>query len=400
MYYQAACNNILKPTHLCGGRLSLTLSRKLDLRLMKILFLLFAVLSSADTLAAEDVWTAFWDKENYKRGFKDVDGNIKITPKFMGMTQATEFKNIVAVMEENEGEFDAYYLLKNGDRVKEVKMFTFDNSFDCESDNKIRFRDKKTDAMGYLSAKGAIAIPPTYNFGQPFSNGLTSVIKGATLSCHNGKPFGPENRCEHAHWKGGEKLVIDAKNKILLKNVFLSHELDRHSLSISKDPIESEIIESFRGIDGNYLNFVNTEKHFEMWFRKNILGDIKRSNIEMHSFEEVAQFKSGRGWYKKPKRQFWRENHQEIIKALNLLNANDSSFFVSIDGINQFIFEEDKYKPYYSQCYNLIANRHPTLSVIADHEHAGSKVQNIFEFLRINDTYKIISITLRTGDLI
>lgn len=174
--------------------------------MFRYLICLFFFLFLADSNATESNWTAFWDDERYKRGFKDESGVVWIPPKFMGMSQATEFKNIIAVMEELEGSYDAYYLLKNGKRIQNVKMFVFDNSFDCESDNKIRFRDEVTGDMGYLDGKGKVSIPAIYNFGQPFANGLASVIKGATLTCMDGSPFSSENRCEHAHWKGGEHL--------------------------------------------------------------------------------------------------------------------------------------------------------------------------------------------------
>ena len=363
------------------------------------IFHLILLLCFIEAQANDDAWTAFWDKDNYKYGFKDKNGAIKIPPKFMGMSQAIEFKNIIAVMEEKDGNYDAYYLLKNGERVKNVKMFIFDNSFDCESENKIRFRDEKTDSMGYLDGYGNIAIPAMYSIGQPFANGLASVLKGASLTCMNGKPFSVNNRCEHPHWKGGVSLVINTNNDTVIQGLSLESELDRYSLTISHEPSKSKEIESFKGLNGKYYNFINTKKHFEIWFNENILGDLSDVSLRTHTFEQVTLFDREKGWYKQPGQKFWKNNYEAVRKTLSYLKNNTSSFFVSMDSLNSGIYEEEQYKAYYAQCYNQYANKHPTLSVIAGREFEGSYVQDVFEFLKIKDTYKLISMTLRTSKL-
>lgn len=367
--------------------------------MMKAYLFLIITFLSLTSDAKEDTWIAFWDEENHKMGFKDAQGKVKIPPKFLGMTQAREFKNIIAVMEEKDGIYDAYYLLKNGNQIKNVKMFTYDNSFDCESDGKIRFREKVSGAMGYLNDKGDIAIPPIYNTGEPFVNGLASVIKGASLFCQNGEAFSPENRCEHAIWKGGNSLIIDSSNRVVIEGMSLSHELERYSLSISEQPKSSEIIESFQGVNGKYFNFLNIKKHFELWFRKNVLSDLSKANLERLTFDEVALYSGNKGWYKQPNQTFWKNNYGKVRNALNELNKSNSSFFVTLDSINQFIYKEEKYKSFYSYCYNQASNRNPILSVISNNSVKGSSVQNVYNFLKLQDGYELLSITLRTAKI-
>lgn len=360
---------------------------------------LFFFLFFQSSNAAERDWTVFWDDEHYKQGFKDERGIVRIPPKFMGATQATRFKNIIAVMEELEGNYDSYYLLKSGERVEGVKMFVFDNSFDCESDNKIRYRDTVTGHMGYLDGNGKISVPAVYNFGQPFANGFASVTKGATLTCTGGKPFSLKNQCEHPHWKGGEHLVINASNEVVLEGISLGVEIDRYSLTITKKPLKTSGVESLKGVDGKYYNFINTKKHFYKWFYAEFLGDLSRGSLEDYTFDEVALFNPQAGWYKQPKKQFWNSNYKPVRKSLGLLKNESASFFVTIDNLHQGIYEEEKYHSYYTQCYNLYGNKTPVLSVVADLKHEGSSVQNIFEFLKMEDGYRLISITLRTDRL-
>lgn len=364
-------------------------------RLKKYLCILVTLLSF-NTVANEDIWTAFYEQESNKVGFKDTAGNVKIPPRFEGMTQATEFKNIIAVAEERDGKYEAYYLLKNGTEINDVRMFTNDNSFDCESDEKIRFRDKDSGSMGYLDKHGSVAVPAIYNTGDPFVNGLASVIKGAELFCHNGKAFTSDNICEHAHWKGGDKLVIDSNNSVIIKGVSLGHELDLYSVFNSETADNSEVTDSFKGVNGTYFNFVNVKKHFENWFRTKILSDLSKSNFQQLTFEEITLYSGNTGWYKQPKEIFWNNNYEKVKSALIPLIKGKTSFFVGLDSINKFIYKEEKYKPYYSSCFNQLANRHPIVSVISDHNHNGSAVQNIYDFIKLQDRYELLSITLRT----
>ncbi len=375
---------------------------------IKILQLVGFLLISPLSYATEDVWTAFWDDEHYKRGFKDKNGKVRIPPKFMGMTQATVFKNIIAVMEEKgegvkggeyERSYDSYYLLKDGRRIDSVDMFTFDNSFDCESDGKVRFRDKQTGGMGYLDGEGEVAIPAIYSIGQPFANGVASVLNGGTLMCGNGQPFSNENRCEHAHWQGGESLVIDASNNVILYGLSLGQEFDRYSLTISDNPLNDVAVESFKGVDGKFYNFINREKHFEDWFRQRILNKLSKTNLEKYSFEEITLYDSQRGWYKEPKSKFWANNNKTVLAALSLLKKEGGSFFVTMNNLNRGIYEEDKYREFYAECYNDYENKHPVLSVVANHKHKDLEVQNAFEFLKTVDGYKLISLTVRTAAL-
>ena len=73
---------------------------------MKRIFLLYIFLFISCTLSAQNknTWVSFWNKDTTLVGFKDKNGAVKIEPKFMGMTIANKFDDIIAVSEEEENQ--------------------------------------------------------------------------------------------------------------------------------------------------------------------------------------------------------------------------------------------------------------------------------------------------------
>ena len=192
---------------------------------LKIIFLSLLVFCNVFAQKS-DIWTYFYDDEEYLFGFKNSKGEVMIEPKFKGFTSANKFDKIAAFMEETNGEFSSYYMLKNGKKFGKDSLYVFDMAFDCENEGFIKFRDPKTGNVGMFNAAGKVAIVALYNDMTPFENGLSVALKGAKLTKEDD---------EHSFWAGGENLLINTKNEVLVKN-FQDDRLvlDFHSLRIRK----------------------------------------------------------------------------------------------------------------------------------------------------------------------
>ena len=103
----------------------------------------------------------------------------------------------MAAMEENDGKFSSYYLLKNEKKIGKDSVYVWDMVFDCESEGMIRFRDSKTDKVGFFDGKGKVTIPAIYSDALPFRNNVAVVIKDAKRTCFDGKLYRREKPCEH-----------------------------------------------------------------------------------------------------------------------------------------------------------------------------------------------------------
>jgi len=91
----------------------------------------------------------------------DSSGKASIT----AILDTTDWKNI-----------RSYYKLANGRVVGEDSVYSFDATDDCESDGKIRFRDRVSDKVGFFDNRGRMVVPAVYNDASRFQNGMAVVI--------------------------------------------------------------------------------------------------------------------------------------------------------------------------------------------------------------------------------
>lgn len=172
----------------------------------KIIFILSLFLTNFSYGQSSDSWIRFHDTINRLSGYQDLNGNIKIPAKFKNFTRADTFYNIMAVAEQVDSFWNEYYLLKNGRKVGQDSVFKFDFEYDCESEGKILFKDYKTNRVGFFDKNGIAIIPAIYNAASPFRNGLAVAIKNAK----------PEYWADHQIWSGGEIVIINDKNEVLM----------------------------------------------------------------------------------------------------------------------------------------------------------------------------------------
>ena len=144
---------------------------------MKLKVFFLSLLASCSVFAQKsDIWTYFYDDEEYLFGFKNSKGEVMIEPKFKGFTSANKFDKIAAFMEDTNGEFSSYYMLKNGKKFAEDSLYVFDMAFDCENEGFIKFRDPKTGNVGMFNTAGKVAIQALYTDMTAFENGLSVAL--------------------------------------------------------------------------------------------------------------------------------------------------------------------------------------------------------------------------------
>jgi hypothetical protein len=217
-------------------------------------------------------WTLFYDEKSELHGYRDAGGDIQIPPKFI-MAGGHEFHNIVAVVEQTgEERFLDYYLTKTGEKVGIGSVYLWDNSPDCESEGKIRFRDAETDKVGFFDGRGRVVIPAAYSDARPFRNDLAVVLKDAQKVCPDNTPWSAENgACEHWRWQGGRVLLIDPRNRVVIENFPHAGGLDWFSLRFFKTADPDPLRDVFKATDGRYWSFVNFEKEFARWFEHELI---------------------------------------------------------------------------------------------------------------------------------
>ncbi len=351
-----------------------------------------------------EIWTSFRDKETDLIGYKDSKQEIKIKPKFI-FTIAKKFNNIIAVMEQiDKNTHESYYLLKNGEKVGKENIYIWDNTPDCESEEKIRFRDKLTDKVGFFDKNGKIAIPAIYNEALPFRNNMAVALKNAERVCWNGEKYSDQNKCEHWSWKGGETYLINDKNEILIEKFNYNKNLDWFSLIITDEQKYAQNRKSFKGTNDKYYSFINFEKEFKNWFARDFLLSTNLSSLENNCSTEVAFWSNKKSdWIKSKTDRFLAKNKKILIRQINDFRLGNMEYSVRQDSLNPYIFDNDKYSEYFDSCGNAKKWQHPVFTALVSYRNEKGILEldykNYFEFLKTNQGYKLISLGLKDKGL-
>ncbi len=364
---------------------------------MKKLIISYIVLLTGLSIHAQDTtdtWFSFFDEESQLIGYKNQQGEVKIEPKFMGLTMAKEFNGIIAVMEEKEGKYPSYYLTKSGRKVGVDSMNVVSNGFDCENEGFIRFRDQKTYKTGMFDSDGNIAIPPVYNEISRVHNGVIWALKGAKKEYW--QEYHKESGCNHYRWVGGQHLLINTKNEILIDDFKYDRELDLYSLEIQNEPTSSPYKVSFKSVYNKYYTFVDVKKEFTYWFKNQLLPKLSVEKLREFSMDSITYSKEPEGLVTKSKDDFSQHNYNIIIEKLLSTQIKGADFFISMSELNPFIFKRENYRSYFNTC-DEAKKQYPLMKIIINNDF--DLPQDHIEFLKTDYGYRYISVTLGSAIL-
>ncbi|MCL1972139.1 MAG: hypothetical protein FWG57_04020 [Endomicrobia bacterium] len=357
-----------------------------------LLTALFLIMNTALFAKSNDIWIAFENEDADLIGYKDKNGVIKIEPKFI--VGAGKFENIMAVVEETyDNKWNSYYLTKTGKTAGKDSLYYFDNNPDCESEGFIRFRDHKTDKAGMLNKDGDIVIPAEYSDLTRVRNGMIIALKDAVKK-YSG---------EHYTWTGGQELLIDTSNNILIDNFPYDDNLNFFSIKKTKTPHSDPIRKSFLARDGYYWSFIDFKKEFKNWLTNDLLVNLTRKKLLNASHNtivwEYGTWDSTEYLRGENSRAEFINNNFEILKAglLEILDPN-YDYFISRDSLNTLIYEAG-FEKYFNNCGEFKDWIYPVMTIVISHTNGNDFTQNFYEFLRTDKGYKLISAAIRNANL-
>lgn len=343
-----------------------------------------------------DFWTAFLDENEEIFGFKDCNGLIVVQPKFSSFSFVNKLEHIFIASEEINDELDIYYLTKSGREFGRDSLYLFDNTPDCESEGFIRFRDNKTDKVGLFNRNGDVVIPAIYNELTEANNGLVVALKDAE------KKFGEEHQhsgCNHFSWIGGQSMLIDTNNRVIIENFADGLMLDLYSRQVHDEIIESPNRNFFTGVDGKIHSFINYEKDFSFWLQRSLLDNFSEENLIRVSYDWLTFWEDERGWTNEPANKFIENNFTLIKDRLSSIQNPGQEYFVFIDGLNSGIFDSEKFKIYFNNCGQPLSGKYPVFNVVITHRDEKDFYQDHFDFLKTDNGYRLISLTIRNSSL-
>ncbi|REA59496.1 hypothetical protein DSL64_17755 [Dyadobacter luteus] len=360
---------------------------------MKLQYIICMFFLSPGTLLAQEqsYWTAFMNANSSLIGYKDKNDHIRIPPRFETYSPARKFDDIIAVHEQVSGKISSYYLSKSGRVTARDSMYVFDNTLDCESEGFIRFRDQKTDRAGLLNKSGNIAIPAVYNDLSRVENGLIIALSGAN------KKQSPDG--EHTMWEGGKYILIDTTNQLLIDNFEVEDPISLHTLQVSDKPGNDHKRKYFKGLNGKYYGFIDTDAEFKLWLKTTLLTERSESSFHKATFEEIKYWDESSGWISENGKTFIEQNFNILQKLLARLNAPDCQYDIFNESLNPFLFESELFSSYLNNCNEALENRYPVKNIVISHGKGVGVKQDHLAFLRTDSGYKLISVSLSTERL-
>ncbi|ANE52410.1 WG repeat-containing protein [Flavisolibacter tropicus] len=360
---------------------------------------------------SQDSWVRFYDTASEKSGYKDLKGNIKIPATFDGLTKADTFYHIIAVNEMAGDTYKSYYLLKDGRKVGQDSVYVFDFMFDCESEGKIIFYDRKKDRVGFLNQDGVAIIPAVYNYVSPFRNGLAIAHRNAKRKCWD--KGGDTTNCEHLGWEGGESILINDKNEILVDSFAIDlSSIDWYSRKINDPSVDTSLYISIKGRGNTTYSFVDYDKEFKKWFYNTFLSTVRSKNKALSKllFDEVTYWSGKKGWTSIGRTEFLK-TFPAVLTAQRFEAGKLKEISLSQDMFNDLIFDKSIYKKYLNACGAHNKDQYPLYNVMLTYYKKRLKpltaiesgflrnyeidYQEHFEFLRTENGYKLLSVSLK-----
>lgn len=363
---------------------------------MKLFTLTYLLLCLSFVIYAQgkDRWFAYQDEITELIGYKDENGIIQIEPRFTSFTKAKYFNKIIAVFEEINGSLQSYYLTKSGKIVCYNNLYISDNSPDCENEGFIRFKDSKSDLVGMLNGNGEIVVPAEYNDLSKVMNGFIIALRNAHKPYYSNDPAE-----EHFSWIDGEFILIETTNKIIIENFDYDPFIDFYSVKIEDRMEQDEIRNNYLSADGKYYSFINFEEEFKLWLQSEFLNNLTEENLKANSFPEIYYWDESEGWVNRKSSEFINDNFDELHKILISLTGDSSDYFISVDGLNPFIFSKPEFEGYFDNCNEPKTWQYPLLSIVINYWTGDDLFQTSFDFLRTENRYKLLSVSLDNESL-
>jgi hypothetical protein len=369
-------------------------------------FLLAALLPFGAHAQEAAPWTQFSVQApggEYRYGYRDASGRVRIPAKFGGFTNARTFRHIMAVSESKS--YKEYYLLKSGRKVGTDSVFVFDFQYDCESEGKILFRDKRKNRVGFLNSQGKAVIPAIYNFARPFHNGLAVALIGAKRSC--GDRSLDTLHCEHLGWAGGRTVLLNERGETVINDLSAapagSRYLNWYSLKINDTAPDTATTVTLGAANGDRYTFIDYEKEFKGWLYNVFVPAVRRGNVaslQALCFADIAvAARPFRGWPHSTPAAFLAKYQQSVLRPkLGRLQRNTPGVAIFAGDLNTLTFNTHYFQPFLTDCGEHFSEKYPVFQVVltypAQPKNASIDHQEHFEFIRTASGYRLFSVAL------
>jgi len=291
-----------------------------------------------------------------------------------------------------------YYKLANGRVLGEDSVYAFDATDDCESDGKIRFRDRVTDKVGFFDNEGRVVVAAVYNDASRFQNGMAMVIKNARRVGWDGEDC-EKGGCEHWLWAGGSTMLINARNEVLVDKFEIDGVINWYSVQLKTMPGDTSMYRSVKGVNGKWYVFMDYEKEFERWFKEVYLKEASemRSLAAFAHDSLVSSLPEYQDWKRMSRDEFIKVHGRQLQQRLQPLRDRTVRYFATLEGLNPYIHTGGSFEPFFDSITMGDPGRYPVFDIISNFtdKNRGLDYQEHYTFLRTDKGNKLMGVSWR-----
>jgi hypothetical protein len=180
----------------------------------------------------------------------------------------------------------------------------------------------------------------------------------------------------------------------LIENFPYDDNLYFFSVEIAQTPHSDSTRKSFLARDGNYYSFIDFKKEFKHWLTNDLLINLTSQKLINAAYDTIIW--QSTKYRAKSNRQEFINNNFEVLRTglLEILNS-DYKHFILMSGLNRFTYEGVEFEQYFNNCGEAKEWIYPVMEVFISHESKKNSTQNSYEFLRTDEGYKLIFVTIR-----
>ena len=170
-------------------------------------------------------------------------------------------------------------------------------------------------------------------------------------------------------------------------------QLDFYSLEINDNPEAEQNGACFKGTNNKYYHFTDNKKDFTIWL-KDLTARLTQQNLIESSMDTIVYWKSG--WTRIPKEEFIDSNYETLVGLLKSIENSVSDNSISIDGLNSFMYTGNEYDKYFNNCGEPRYGKYPVMNLIINHKNETDLIQDHFDFLKTDEGYRLVNVTIRS----
>ena len=129
-----------------------------------------------------------------------------------------------------------------------------------------------------------------------------------------------------------------------------------------------------------------------------LLINLTSEKLINNSYDTITWWSSA-DWAEIDRRKFVTDNFPVLRNGLSEILNPQCNFFILNQGLNPYMYESEEFKRYFNNCSEAKDWIYPVMVIVISHKGNEDFLQDHYEFLRTDNGYKLISVSIRSEQI-